>query len=101
MCALTQGLNELKFATVLKFSKQYDRIRVLWSGAEYRGHGRNTQWIGRAQFSNTTIANFETINQWNHEALFEQQGSATVIWKTVNTGNLTYREGENICATRD
>jgi len=62
-------------------------IRVLWSGAEYRGRGRNTQWIGRAQFSNATIANFKTINQWNPDALFEQRGSDTVIWKTVTTGN--------------
>ena len=64
-----------------------NRIRVLWSGAEYRGRGRNTQWIGRAQFSNSTIASFETINQWNPDALFEQRGSDTVIWKTVTTGN--------------
>ncbi len=64
-----------------------NRIRVLWSGAEYRGRGRNTQWIGRARFSNTTIASFETINQWNPDALFEQRGSDTVIWNTVTTGN--------------
>jgi len=28
-----------------------DRIRVLWSGAEYRGRGRNTTWRGRARLS--------------------------------------------------
>ncbi|OED35224.1 hypothetical protein AB833_30995 [Chromatiales bacterium (ex Bugula neritina AB1)] len=64
-----------------------NRIRVLWSGAEYRGRGRNTQWIGRAQFSRTTIEKFENINQWNPDALFEQRGSDTVVWKTVTTGN--------------
>lgn len=63
------------------------RIRVLWSGAEYRGRGRNTEWIGRAQFSGTTLSKFNSINQWNPDALFEQRGSDTVIWKTVTTGN--------------
>ncbi len=64
-----------------------DRIRVLWSGAEYRGRGRNTTWRGRAQFSDAKIQQFEMINQWNHERLFEQRGSNTVIWDTVTTGN--------------
>lgn len=64
-----------------------DRIRVLWSGAEYRGRGRNTNWSGRAQFSGTTISRFETINKWNPDLLFEQRGSDTVIWKAVTTGN--------------
>ncbi len=64
-----------------------DRIRVLWSGAEYRGRGRNTTWRGRAQFSDAKIQRFEMNNQWNHERLFEQRGSNTVIWDTVTTGN--------------
>jgi hypothetical protein len=64
-----------------------NRIRVIWSGAEYRGRGRNTTWSGRAQFENATIARFNTINQWNPDSLFEQCGSDTVIWKTVTTGN--------------
>ncbi len=63
------------------------RVRVLWSGAEYRGRGRNTTWSGRAQFGNVTIDRFETINQWNPDMLFEQRGSDTVIWKAVTTGN--------------
>ncbi len=64
-----------------------NRIRVLWSGAEYRGRGRNTQWVGRAQFDGVTISDFVTINQWNPDQLFEQRGSDTVIWKAVTTGN--------------
>ena len=64
-----------------------NRIRVLWSGAEYRGRGRNTHWTGRAQFDDVTLSKFSTINQWNPDQLFEQRGSDTVIWKTVTTGN--------------
>ncbi len=63
------------------------RVRVLWSGAEYRGRGRNTNWIGKAQFDQAKITGFETINQWNPDSQFEQRGSNTVIWKNVTTGN--------------
>lgn len=63
------------------------RVRVLWSGAEYRGRGRNTTWSGRAQLAGNTIRRFETINRWNPDQLFEQRGSDTVVWKTVTTGN--------------
>lgn len=64
-----------------------DRVRVLWSGAEYRGRGRNTTWRGRAQFDTARIERFEMINQWNPERLFEQRGSNSVLWDTVTTGN--------------
>jgi hypothetical protein len=78
---------------VLETIRPYDaedlgnRIRVLWSGAEYRGRGRNTNWKGRAQFNSAVINRFETINQWNPDMLFEQRGSDTIIWKAVTTGN--------------
>lgn len=64
-----------------------NRVRVLWSGAEYRGRGRNTEWRGRAQISGATIGRFEPINLWNSERLFEQRGSDTIVWETVTTGN--------------
>lgn len=64
-----------------------NRIRVLWSGAEYRGRGRDTQWRGRARFHEATIDRFETINLWNPERLFEQRGSDTVVFDTITTGN--------------
>ncbi|HUS95637.1 MAG TPA: DUF3604 domain-containing protein [Hyphomicrobiaceae bacterium] len=64
-----------------------NRIRLLWSGAEYRGRGRNTTWRGRAQFRDATIERFETINRWNPERLFEQRGSNSIVWDTITTGN--------------
>lgn len=63
------------------------RVRVLWSGAEYRGRGRNTTWRGRARVSGAQIERFETINLWNPERLFEQRGSDTIVFDTVTTGN--------------
>ncbi|MGI3171016.1 DUF3604 domain-containing protein [Pseudooceanicola sp. C21-150M6] len=64
------------------------RIRVMWSGAEYRGRGRNTTWRGRADFFGTRIEEFTRINRLNHEQLLDQTGSSAVVWSTVTTGNM-------------
>ncbi len=64
-----------------------DRIRVLWSGAEYRGRGRTTEWKGRARFLGSTIQRMEKVNIWNHERLVEQQSVDTVQFDTITTGN--------------
>jgi hypothetical protein len=62
-------------------------IRVLWSGAEYRGRGRDTNWKGKVSFRGATIRRFERINAWNHEHLFEQQGDDTIVFDAITTGN--------------
>ena len=43
------------------------RFRVIWSGAEYCGRGRQTSWKGRADFRHCRILKMEKINAWNHE----------------------------------
>ena len=63
------------------------RVRVLWSGAEYRGRGRQTNWTGRARFNNCTIRRMEKINAWNHERKLVQNGSDTIEWDAMTTGN--------------
>jgi hypothetical protein len=63
------------------------RIRVLWSGAEYRGRGRQTTWIGRARFSDCTVRRIAKINAWNPERLLELRGADTVEWNALTTGN--------------
>ena len=63
------------------------RIRVVWSGAEYRGRGRQSNWIGRARFGGCSIRRISKINAWNHERLLEQRGSDTVEWNAITTGN--------------
>ena len=64
-----------------------NRFRVIWSGAEYRGRGRQTNWIGRARFTGKNITAMQKINAWNHERLLAQNGSDTVEWNAMTTGN--------------
>lgn len=65
------------------------RIRVQWTGAEYRGRGRNTHWKGRADFGNASIEGFARFNLWNPERMLVQRGRNQVVWDTVTTGNFT------------
>ena len=64
-----------------------NRYRVIWSGAEYRGRGRNTSWVGDATFKNAKITRMEKINAWNHERLLEIDGDNRVKWDAITTGN--------------
>lgn len=75
------------------------RVRVIWSGAEYRGRGRETNWVGRARFHGCAIEHMTKINAWNHERLLEQRGADAVEWDAITTGNFGgfdayLREGE-------
>ena len=63
------------------------RVRVVWSGAEYRGRGRNTLWQGVIDVSGASIQSMSPINRWNPERLLEQRGSAQVAFESVTTGN--------------
>ena len=63
------------------------RVRVIWSGAEYRGRGRQTSWVGRARFAGCEVKRMEKINAWNNERLLQQRGSDTVEWNAITTGN--------------
>jgi hypothetical protein len=64
-----------------------DRIRIVWSGAEYRGRGRETNWQGRAHFEGASIRRMEKINAWNHERRLARQGRDAVVFDAITTGN--------------
>ena len=63
------------------------RIRIVWSGAEYRGRGRQTNWTGRAKFHGSKIKSIKKINSWNLERRLEVSSSDTVEWDAMTTGN--------------
>ncbi|MGB7302612.1 MAG: DUF3604 domain-containing protein [Burkholderiaceae bacterium] len=64
-----------------------NRVRVIWSGAEYRGRGRQSTWIGKARFHGCRIERMEKINAWNHERLLRQNGADAVEFNAITTGN--------------
>ncbi len=63
------------------------RFRIIWRGAEYRGRGRETYWIGKARFKGSVIKRIKRINHWNPERILRQCDYDTVEWNTLTTGN--------------
>ncbi|PCJ58432.1 MAG: DUF3604 domain-containing protein [Planctomycetota bacterium] len=84
---IMNGFDLLK--TIRPYTKEElgDRIRVIWSGAEYRGRGRETNWIGKAKFNGATINNIKKINAFNLERKLEQHGADMVVFDAITTGN--------------
>ena len=64
-----------------------NRLRVLWSGAEYRGRGRDSAWSGEARFDHANIRRIAKINVWNHERRLETEGDSKVVFEAITTGN--------------
>ena len=64
-----------------------NRLRLMWSGAEYRGRGRNTRWQGRVLVHEGAIKGFLPVNRLNPEQTLEQIGSKGVVFNTITTGN--------------
>ena len=65
------------------------RVRALWQGAEYRGRGRETIWLGKLELEGNRIARFAPVNFLNPERTIKEKAPATVLaWDPVTTGNL-------------
>ncbi len=63
------------------------RIRVVWSGAEYRGRGNRTRWQGQARFEGCRIQSMTEINNWHPERRFKVSGNHTIAWESQTAGN--------------
>ena len=85
---LRSGTDVLRTERTYTAAELGNRVRVLWSGAEYRGRGRNTYWRGRADFQRGRINRFSPINRLNPEMPLTQVGSCSVVWNCVTTGNM-------------
>jgi hypothetical protein len=65
------------------------RVRVLWQGAEYRGRGRETIWLGKLALRGNRITRFAPVNFLNPERSITETASGTALtWDSVTTGNL-------------
>lgn len=65
------------------------RVRVLWQGAEYRGRGRETIWLGKLAVEGNRIRRFAPVNFLNPERKIVETAPGTALtWDSVTTGNL-------------
>jgi hypothetical protein len=64
------------------------RLRVIWSGAEYRGRGRETIWDGQATVAGNTVCAAQAINFYNLDKTLRQTSPTTLTWEALTTGGL-------------
>jgi hypothetical protein len=65
------------------------RVRVVWQGAEYRGRGRETIWLGKLALRGNRITRFAPVNFLNPERTIRETAPGTELaWDSVTTGNL-------------
>jgi hypothetical protein len=63
------------------------RVRLVYSGAEYRGRARTTTWDGSLGIDGNRIQRTAVINTWNLDRGIQKQDATAVTWKAVTTGN--------------
>ncbi len=64
-----------------------DRVRLVYTGAEYRGRARTTTWDGRLQLSGSRHSGATMFNNWNLDRGIQHQTDIACDWKAVTTGN--------------
>ncbi|MDG2474423.1 MAG: hypothetical protein P8M50_03970 [Paracoccaceae bacterium] len=83
--------NGLQLLETIRPYKSMDlgrRIRVLWSGAEYRGRFRQVIWDGVITVSENNISKAMPVNFLNKDKKLVQSTSSSVEWKALTTGNI-------------
>lgn len=63
------------------------RIRLTYSGAEYRGRSRTTTWDGTLEVDGNEIVRAEMFNNWNLDRGIQSQSASFLSWKAVTSGN--------------
>jgi hypothetical protein len=63
------------------------RVRLVYTGAEYRGRARTTTWDGSLTIDGARIERTAVINNWNLDRGIQHADTARVTWKAVTTGN--------------
>jgi hypothetical protein len=103
---LRNGLEVLETIRPYTAADLGNRLRVVWSGAEYHGRGRETIWDGQATVTGNTIRSACPINFYNLEKTLRQTSPTTLTWQALTTGGwsgfdcvLTERHGGSLSVT--
>jgi hypothetical protein len=63
------------------------RIRVMWSGAEYRGRFRQLNWDGKLTIEDNAIVEAAPINFFNLDRTLRMRSPHELQWESITTGN--------------
>lgn len=65
------------------------RIRVIWSGAEYRGRFRMTPWDGSASIVGNSFERVVPVNFFNPDRPLQRDSDHRLSWRSITTGNFS------------
>ncbi|MGA7807548.1 DUF3604 domain-containing protein [Bradyrhizobium sp.] len=65
------------------------RIRVIWSGAEYRGRFRMTAWDGGAALDGNAFEHVAAVNFFNPDRPLQRDSEHALSWRSITTGNFS------------
>ena len=63
------------------------RVRVIWSGAEYRGRFRQLNWDGKLTIEDNAIVSVVPINFFNLDRPLRKISEQELQWRSITTGN--------------
>lgn len=63
------------------------RVRIEWSGAEYRGRGRQTNWNGTLRVFDGKIVRADPVNFFNPDRPLLRNSEHEIAWSSMTTGN--------------
>ena len=63
------------------------RVRLIYTGAEYRGRARTTVWDGSLKLSGNALSDARMFNNWNLDRGIRSRTEDGITWKAVTTGN--------------
>ncbi len=84
---LRDGRDILKSFRPYQTSDLGSRIRVIWSGARYRGRNRAVKWNGSAAIKGNEIVCAKSINFLNTDQPLQQDSKSSVSWRSTTTGS--------------
>jgi hypothetical protein len=84
---ILDGLDHLETVRPYAAGDLGNRVRLVYTGAEYRGRARTTTWDGRLTVTGASIRQANLFNNWNLDRGLQSQDAQGVAWKAVTTGN--------------
>jgi hypothetical protein len=89
MVELKNGLKSIAQWCPYSRAEPGNRIKIVWSGAAFRGRGRQTSWDGGLTVPGNRITAFTPINFHNQEKQCQRQGWSGLAWQSITTGGLS------------
>jgi hypothetical protein len=84
---LFDGLDRIETVRPYTAAELGRRVRLVYTGAEYRGRARTTSWDGTLTVQDSRILRTDMINNWNLDRGIRAADPVQVMWKAVTTGN--------------